>query len=76
MVVYGEGNRNTDKTTKPDHSETTHTQFLQLVHTEKKHSKFPNHLASVIRCPFIIVVNTLFNIILKSHGRRESNAQL
>ena len=34
---------------KPDHSETTRIQFLQFVHTEKKHNNFPNHLASVVR---------------------------
>jgi hypothetical protein len=46
----------------------THTIFTICTHIEKKHSNFPNHLASVVRCPFVIVVNTLSNIILKSHG--------
>ena len=58
---------------KPDHSETTHIQFLQFVHTEKKHNNFPNHLASVVRCPFVIVVNTSSNLILQSHGSSRSH---
>ena len=37
---------------KPDHSETTRTQFLQFVHTEKKRSNFLNHLASVVHLSF------------------------